>query len=180
VTSSSRPALVSTLARHERLLEVGIGRRPAVAGALADRGRRVVGIDVAVSAAARRAAESRRHTGAGGSLRVVRADVRALAADDGDRERLSEIDGRRVDGDGDFREETAPDAGATPGFDAVYALRLPGELQRPTVALAERLGAACLFTTLGFEEPTVPVTRRSLPGTTLYVARGESTGDLPR
>jgi hypothetical protein len=44
------------------------------------------------------------------------------------------------------------------------------------VALADRLDAACLFTTLGFEEPTVPVRRRSLPGTTVYVARDAPSG----
>jgi len=48
---------------------------------------------------------------------------------------------------------------------------LPAELQRSTVDLAERLNADCLFTTLGFEEPVVPVTRRTLSETTLYVAR---------
>ena len=57
-------------------------------------------------------------------------------------------------------------------IDAVYACHLPAELQRPTVALADRLEAVCVFTTLGFEEPVVPVRRRSVEGASLYVARG--------
>jgi hypothetical protein len=60
--------------------------------------------------------------------------------------------------------------------DGVYARRLPAELQRPTAAFASRLDAACVFTTLGFEEPVVPVTRRSLGEAVLYVARGDGPG----
>jgi Uncharacterized protein conserved in archaea len=58
------------------------------------------------------------------------------------------------------------------GFDAVYARRLPAELQSATAKLARRLDAACVFTTLGFEDPVVPVERRSHSGTTVYVWRG--------
>jgi hypothetical protein len=58
----------------------------------------------------------------------------------------------------------------------VYACHLPAELQRPTVALARRLDAACAFTTLGFEEPVVPVTRRALGAAVLYVARDGGPG----
>ncbi|MFB6126666.1 MAG: UPF0146 family protein [Halolamina sp.] len=56
--------------------------------------------------------------------------------------------------------------------DAVYALNLPPELHRSTADLAAALGCPLLFTTLGFDEPTVPVARESLPaGETLYVHR---------
>ena len=165
--------LVSELARYDRLVEVGIGDRPAVARALADRGRAVVGIDVDpgertraaerdVSAAERDVSAAERDAGAaedstGGSFEVVEGDVVSLAESD----------------------PIAVLSGSVPerGVDAVYARRLPAELQRPTVLLAERLDAACLFTTLGFEEPVVPVERRSLSGTTLYVARGRGESD---
>jgi len=58
--------------------------------------------------------------------------------------------------------------------DAVYARRLPAELQGPTVALARRLDAACVFTTLGFEEPIVSVERRTLARETVYVVDGDA------
>jgi uncharacterized UPF0146 family protein len=155
----SQRALVGALDPYERLIEVGVGRRPEVARGLADRGRSVVAVDVDVSEAAREAAPdaaTSTEASAGGSLRVAAADVTALATGDGDRA---------------IRDALGPDA-VDDGFDAVYARNLPAELQRPTIALADRLGAACLFTTLGFEEPVVDVRRRSTEsGTVVYVAR---------
>jgi uncharacterized UPF0146 family protein len=160
----SERALVAALDPYERLIEVGVGRRPEVARALAERGRSVVALDVDVSEAAREAAApDAARASSGGSLRVAAADVTALAADDGDRA-IRDALGPDAVGDGaDARERKV---------DAVYARNLPAELQRATVALAERLDAACLFTTLGFEEPVVEVRRRSREsGTVVYVAR---------
>jgi uncharacterized UPF0146 family protein len=61
--------------------------------------------------------------------------------------------------------------------EVVYALDCPPELHRPLVdvarSVAERHPVApdCLFTTLGGDEPAVPVARRALPGReTLYAA----------
>jgi len=54
--------------------------------------------------------------------------------------------------------------------DAIYALNLPPELHRPVVGVARRVGAACLFTTLGADQPEVAVRRATLPGETLYLA----------
>ena len=161
----SERALVAALDPYARLIEIGVGRRPDVARALADRGRGVVAVDVEVSDAARDASTETRSSNVG-SLRVVTADVTALATSDGDREIR---DALGLDASG----EAAADASKAPtGVDAVYARNLPAELQRPTVALAERLDAACLFTTLGFEEPVVDVRRRSREsGTVVYVAR---------
>ncbi|MGM0448770.1 MAG: UPF0146 family protein [Methanobacteriota archaeon] len=161
----SERALVAALDPYERPIEVGVGRRPDVARALADRGHEVVAFDVEVSEDARDAAAAARTSGAG-SLRVVAADVTALATADDDR---SIRDALGLDASG----ETGGDASKTSvGVDAVYARNLPAELQRPTVALAERLDADCLFTTLGFEEPVVGVRRRSREsGTVVYVAR---------
>jgi uncharacterized UPF0146 family protein len=155
VVSRSRQALADALARYDRLLEVGVGNRPGVARSLAERGREVVAVDVALGARALAAADETDAASVAGSLRAVEGDVLALAERAGD--------------------EAEPPVAAG-DVDAVYACHLPAELQRPTVALADRLDAACLFTTLGFEEPTVPVRRRSLPGTTVYVARGDSSG----
>jgi len=150
----SERALVDALDRYERLVEVGVGRRPGVALALADRGREAVAVDVEVSDAARDAASETRGAG-DGSLCVVAADVTALATADGDSVR-----------------DALGFGSSGAGFDAVYARNLPAELQSPTVALAERLDADCLFTTLGFEEPVVEVRRRSTEsGSVVYVSR---------
>ena len=156
MVSSSRRVLVTELAAYDRLLEVGIGNRPGVARALAERGCDVVGIDTDVGERTWKA--ERDVTGARGpkegSFRLIEADLRSLAEPERAGEALGSEPERSVD--------------------AVYACNLPAELQRPTLALAERLEVACLFTTLGFEEPIVPVTRRSLSETTLYVARDRS------
>ena len=64
----------------------------------------------------------------------------------------------------------APVLGPYEGADAIYALNLPVELHRPTARVAHRAGAAFLFTTLGYDEPSIPVRRESIPGDTLYVA----------
>jgi hypothetical protein len=58
--------------------------------------------------------------------------------------------------------------------DAVYALRLPPDLHRPTWDLAREHDAALFFTTLGLEPPTVPVVPEPLHGTTLYRVREDS------
>jgi uncharacterized UPF0146 family protein len=55
--------------------------------------------------------------------------------------------------------------------DAVYGLNLPAELQRPARDVARAAGADFRFTTLGFEEPVVPVERETVGGETLYLAR---------
>jgi hypothetical protein len=66
----------------------------------------------------------------------------------------------------------ADDPGETYRVDALYGLNLPPELHRPTRDLARRVRADFLFTTLGYDEPAVPVEREPLPaGETLYVAR---------
>jgi uncharacterized UPF0146 family protein len=155
VVSPSRRALVDELAEHNCLVEVGIGDRPAVARALAERGCRVVAVDVDPGDRSRAAAQEARDEAVDGSLRVQQGDVLALA----DRVSESETD-PLADADGRLLIDV----------DAVYACNLPAELQRPTVALADRFDAACVFTTLGFEEPVVPVRRRSVEGTALYVA----------
>ena len=161
----SERALVAALDPYERPIEVGVGRRPDVARALADRGREVVAFDIEVSEDARDAAAAIR-TSSAGSLRVVAADVTALATAGGDR---LIRDALGLDAS---NEDERDASNASTGVDAVYARNLPAELQRPTVALAERLDAACLFTTLGFEEPVVDVRRRSTESeTVVYVAR---------
>jgi uncharacterized UPF0146 family protein len=62
--------------------------------------------------------------------------------------------------------EAPPDAYRV---DAVYGLNLPAELQRPARDVARTVGADFCFTTLGFEEPTIPVDREQVGRETLYV-----------
>jgi uncharacterized UPF0146 family protein len=68
-------------------------------------------------------------------------------------------------------------AGDDPGepyhADAVYALNCPPELHRPLAVVSEAVGADCSFTTLGGDDPVIPVERRALPGgETLFLVRG--------
>ena len=184
MVSPSRHALVSELAGHGRLLEVGVGDRLGAARALADRGCDVVAIDVAVDPAGdgtsggvspgERAADTSASENAppaddrDGSLVVCRGDVLAIADAADPLTAIAEAAsaGSRPDARG------VVDRAGGGGFDAVYARRLPAELQSPTTRLARRIDAACVFTTLGFEEPVVPVERRSHSGATVYAWRG--------
>lgn len=70
-----------------------------------------------------------------------------------------------------------PDLAVYEDADAIYARNLPPELHRPTLEVADRVGANFLFTTLGGDQPAVPVERRTVREGTLYVVRGS---DAPR
>ncbi|QLC33551.1 hypothetical protein EFA46_004825 [Halarchaeum sp. CBA1220] len=122
-----RDALVEEFAEYDVLVEVGVGRRPDVAGELAARGCDVRATDVVA-----------RETPPG--VAFVRDDV------------------------------TDPDGGVYADADAVYALNCPPELHRPLRAVARDAGADCLFTTLGLDQPAVPVERRGVRGETVFVA----------
>ncbi len=136
--TTAREAVVDRLRGFDVLAEVGVGRRPDVAGALAASGRDVTATDVV-----------RRDVPAG--VTFVRDDV------------------------------TDPDLSVYANADAVYARNLPPELHRPTRDVARDAGAAFLFTTLGGDQPAVPVERETLPeGETLYVARDDGPASRPR
>ncbi|WP_394738885.1 UPF0146 family protein [Natronococcus roseus] len=66
-----------------------------------------------------------------------------------------------------------PDLEVYEGADVIYARNLPPELHRPTLEVAEHVGADFLFTTLGGDQPAVPVERRTVREGTLYVARSD-------
>jgi hypothetical protein len=120
--------IVDRLARFDRVVEVGVGRRPDVASALADRGVRVTATDI--------------------TPREVPESV-AFVLDD----------------------VTVPDPDIYADADAIYALDLPPELHRPVAAIAREQDAEFVFTTLGGDEPAIPVERETLPTETLYWAR---------
>ncbi|MES3160900.1 MAG: UPF0146 family protein [Halorubrum sp.] len=178
--SPPRQAVADELDRYDRLLEVGIGGRPGVARTLAHRGRHVVAVDLDVAVDvdtdadvdtaavdhtsscldAHRAPDGvSERTRFDGSLRIHRADVVAIA--------------EATDPVAAFREAIGDVSSVEwRNVEAVYALNLPAELQRPTVTLAAALDADCLFTTLGFETPVVATRRRSLAGETVFVPHG--------
>jgi uncharacterized UPF0146 family protein len=65
---------------------------------------------------------------------------------------------------------TDPDRAVYAGVDALYALNCPPELHRPMLEQAHAVDADVLFTTLGADQPAIPVTRETLPGETLFHA----------
>lgn len=64
-----------------------------------------------------------------------------------------------------------PDSSIYADADAVYARNLPPELHRPALAVARDADADFLFTTLGGDQPSIPVERKTIRTGTLYVAR---------
>jgi len=66
---------------------------------------------------------------------------------------------------------TDPERSIYHDADALYALNLPPELQRPTATLARAVDARLLFTTLGGDPVLVEAERETIPGGTLYVLR---------
>lgn len=128
-----RTELAARLATYDRLVEVGVGRRPAVAAALVDAGCTVTATDVFDAPVP-------------DGVQFVHDDVVA---------RAETLDGHPGD---------PYDA------DALYGLNLPAELQSPARDVARAADADFLFTTLGFEEPVVPVARETVGAETLYVA----------
>ncbi|MFB6123171.1 MAG: UPF0146 family protein [Haloferacaceae archaeon] len=129
--SDSRDALVARLARYGSLVEVGVGRRPDVAAALAAAGKSVTATDVVE--------------------RPVPDGVRFVRDDVVERSERGPGDPYRVD--------------------AVYALNLPPELHRPALDVARDAGADFLFTTLGYDQPAIPVDRETHGDETVFVGR---------
>ena len=122
----TRTALVERLSEFDPVVEIGVGRRPAVASGLADQDVDVTATDI-------------RSQRLPAGVDFVRDDVRE------------------------------PTRALYEGAQALYALNLPPELHGPVAALADRIDSAFLFTTLGSEQPTVSVTRETVPGDTLFV-----------
>ena len=65
---------------------------------------------------------------------------------------------------------TAPDTTPYGGADAIYALRLPPDLQRDVWRTARAVDADLLFTTLGGDPALVPSEPRTVAEGTLFVA----------
>ena len=104
-----------------------------------------------------------------------RTDVASGLVDAGRTVRATDVAARDVPAGVAFSVDdvTDPDPAVYAGVDAVYALNLPPELHGPVLAVAEAHGAVFAFTTLGNDAPAVPAEPETLPGETLFWARGE-------
>jgi hypothetical protein len=129
------------LAPFDRLVEVGVGRRVDLAAALVAAGHEVTVVDVSPPDPPP-------------GVRAVRDDVLARAA---------AVERAR-------REGVPPDFGPYAGADALYARRLPPELQRPALTVARAAGGPLLFTTLGGDPVVVPATPETVTEGTLHRA----------
>ncbi|WP_255348917.1 UPF0146 family protein [Natrinema sp. J7-2] len=103
-----------------------------------------------------------------------RADLARALAERGVAVTATDVHDRDVpDGVAFVRDDIVdPEPSVYAGADAVYARNLPPELHRPALAAARAADADFLFTTLGGDQPAVPVERVTIEAGTLYVARG--------
>ena len=121
---------------------------PSIAAILADYGR-VVEVGIGERTAVARTLAER-------GVEVVATDV---------VERETPADVEFVNDD-----VTAPDTTPYGGADAIYALRLPPDLQRDVWRTARAVDADLLFTTLGGDPALVPSEPRTVTEGTLFVA----------
>jgi hypothetical protein len=107
-----------------------------------------------------------------------RTDVAAELASRGISVIATDLHERETSPDVEFVRDdvTDPEHSVYDGASAIYALNLPPELHRPVWTVAREHDAVFLFTTLGAEQPSVPVARETLPGETLYVAEADVPG----
>jgi uncharacterized UPF0146 family protein len=102
-----------------------------------------------------------------------RLAVAAALADAGKAVTATDVHPREVPDGVRFERDdvTDPDPAVYRNAGAIYALNLPPELHRPALDVARNADAAFLFTTLGGDQPAVPVERETIPGETIFVAR---------
>ena len=102
-----------------------------------------------------------------------RTDVAAALADRGVAVTATDVHDRRgPDGVRFVRDDIVDaDPAVYADADAIYALNLPPELHRPALSVAREADADLLFTTLGGDQPAIPVERRTIETGTLYVSR---------
>lgn len=98
-------------------------------------------------------------------------DVAAVLADRGVSVTVTDVEHRSVPPEVSFvcDDVTDPDQAVYAGVDVVYSIHCPPELHTPLTRVADRVGAACRFTTLGGDPPTVPAAPRSVGTATMYI-----------
>ena len=94
---------------------------------------------------------------------LVERDVTVLATDVENRDVPQGVTFVRDD-------VTTPDSAVYADAEAIYALRLPPELQRHVWRVARSVDADFLFTTLGGDPALVPARPRTVAEGTLYVS----------
>jgi len=102
-----------------------------------------------------------------------RTDLARALADRGVSVTATDIYDRDVPDDVTFvRDDIVdPEPSVYADADAIYARNLPPELHRLALAVARDADADFLFTTLGGDQPAVPVERTTVESGTVYVAR---------
>ncbi|GGL69055.1 hypothetical protein GCM10009039_28800 [Halocalculus aciditolerans] len=102
-----------------------------------------------------------------------RAELAGELAERGCRVVATDVVEREVPAGVEFvvDDVTDPDLSVYRGADAVYARRVPPELQRSVLAVAREVDAACLFTTLGGDPVVVDARPVTVAEGTVYVAR---------
>ncbi|MFB6110704.1 MAG: UPF0146 family protein [Halodesulfurarchaeum sp.] len=101
-----------------------------------------------------------------------RTEIAAALADRGCHVTAIDVHPRSVPTDVEFVREDLLDPGKIRDvdIDAIYALRLPPELQAPAARLADELGVPLYFTTLGNDPAIVESRARPIQEGTLFVA----------
>ncbi|MFW5937545.1 MAG: UPF0146 family protein [Halanaeroarchaeum sp.] len=101
-----------------------------------------------------------------------RTTVARTLVDRGVSVRATDVVDRAVPTDVAFVRDDVrrPDEAVYADAEAIYALRLPPELQRPAWRVARSVGADFLFTTLGGDPALVPAEPRTVVEGTLYVS----------
>ncbi|QLG49324.1 hypothetical protein HYG82_10850 [Natrinema halophilum] len=102
-----------------------------------------------------------------------RTDLARALAKEGTTVTATDVHDREVPATVRFVRDdiVTPDPTVYASADAVYARNLPPELHRPALEVARDADADFLFTTLGGDQPTVPVERKTIETGTLYVVR---------
>ncbi|MDG5778093.1 UPF0146 family protein [Haloarculaceae archaeon H-GB2-1] len=104
-----------------------------------------------------------------------RDDVAKALAESGVDVTATDVHERPVPSDVRFVRDdvTDPTPSVYADADLLYALNLPPELQRPAWTVAREHDARFVFTTLGGDPATIPVSRTTVPGETLFEAMPE-------
>ncbi|WP_435159598.1 UPF0146 family protein [Haladaptatus sp. DFWS20] len=100
-------------------------------------------------------------------------DVAGALADAGTVVTATDIRPRKVPTNVRFvlDDVTNPDSTVYENCDVVYSLNIPPELHRPALSVAKACDSVFCFTTLGGDQPSVPVRRETISGETLFWAR---------
>ena len=100
-----------------------------------------------------------------------RTDVAAALAESGASVTAVDVVERTVPAGVEFVRDdvTEPNLEVYAESEAIYALRLPPDIQHPVAAIADAVSVPLYFTTLGTDPPVIPSEIRPIESGTLYV-----------